>query len=732
MPPSTSALGELGEPGSRFVETSDEHRPEAREGFDATDFYSVFSAPGVPQSLFWKKIHDARRQFHNGKPAQFTSIRPHILRSWKRSRAANAPYTGLPSVRLGNDDLERIIGLNEFLLSTAKPVMEELLDNIHPTSNCIILTDTNGVYLHTLGDDLGAGRRASSPLRGLVSSESIEGTTAMGLCLAEKESTCVLGCEHYNPYFDSWSCAAAPVFDFEGNLVGSLSMTMERDSFNHHTFGLVIAAAKAVTEQMRLRHLLRETRTIMELLGEAVVVLDAGARVRVMNHYAKQLFHCTGDVAGREFSEIAEATGDANFPEFAQVIKDNECSMRLADGMPLQCVYSSSPLPEGGVCLTLRESRRVHKLTNRITRAKAVYSFNDILGESRCMRKALKMAHKASENSMTTLILGQSGVGKELFAQAIHNASDRREQPFIVINCGTIPRDLVQSELFGYEAGAFTGASRQGAPGKFELADGGTLFLDEIGDMPLAAQVNLLRVLQEGEVTRVGGKRSRRVDVRVIAATHRHLIRAVRNGTFRNDLFYRLNVLAINVPPLSYRRRDIGLLADFFLQKITPTLGKRLDGFSQGAMRCLEAYAWPGNVRELENLVERTAVMADGPLIRREDLPPEIWMASASESARNPSEESVFEPAFGGAGELVGEPYVPQVETVAQTATSQEGGAEPLEESGHSREKRRIIRALHASSGNVSAAAKEVGVSRVTFYAHLRRHGLSPDSFRNF
>ncbi|MFW5490277.1 MAG: sigma-54-dependent Fis family transcriptional regulator [Desulfovibrio sp.] len=731
---------------SRPVEKLQEDCPDGCAGLDATEFYSDFSVPGTSHSLFWKKIYDERRQFHRGEPAQFTAIRPHILRSWKRSRAAKAPYRGLPSVRLGSADLERIIDQNEFFLSTAKPIMEELLDNIHPTSNCIILTDTNGVYLHTLGDDMGAGRRASSPLRGLVGSENIEGTTAMGLCLAEKASTCVLGCEHYNPYFDSWSCAAAPVFDFEGNLVGSLSMTMERDSFNHHTFGLIISAAKAVTEQMRLRHLLRETRTIMDLLGEAVVVLDAADRVRVMNHYARRMFHCAEDVAGKPFADFADVVGEDDLFESEQIVKDSECSLRLADGTALQCVYSSSPLPEGGICLTLRESRRVHKLTNRITRAKAVYNFNDILGESRSMHKALKMAHKASENSMTTLILGQSGVGKELFAQAIHNASDRRDQPFIVINCGTIPRDLVQSELFGYEAGAFTGASRQGAPGKFELADGGTLFLDEIGDMPLVAQVNLLRVLQEGEVTRVGGKRSRQVNVRVIAATHRNLTQAVQNGTFRNDLFYRLNVLVINVPPLNYRRGDVRLLANFFLQKITPTLGKRLDGFSPGAMHCLEAYNWPGNVRELENLVERTAVMADGPLIRRDDLPSEIWMASSGENLG----EDLGEPFGKPVGSAVHEPFcgpvcgadlepaaglfAPQVETATQPDI-QPGGlwesrTEPLEESNHSRERRRIIRALHASSGNVSAAAKEVGVSRVTFYAHLRRHGLSLDSFR--
>lgn len=489
--------------------------------------------------------------------------------------------------------MKRIIERNESLLSTAKPIMEELLDNIHPTNNCLILTDTNGVYIHTLGDGFGFWRGATSPLRGLVTGEAIEGTTAMGICRVEKQATCVLGCEHYNYDFDGWSCSAAPIFDHRNELTGTLSMTMERDSFNHHVFGLVIAAAKAVTEQMRLKHLLQETRTIMDILGEAVVVLDESGDIRMMNKYAKQVFRVESDVDGRSFSDVAESVEGRQFPEPDIRSRDSECSLRLADGTILQCLYSSSPVPEGGLCLTLRESSRVNQLTNRMTRAKAIYKFSDILGEARTTRQTVMMAQKASENSMTTLILGESGVGKELFAQAIHNTSARKQHPFIVINCGAIPRDLVQSELFGYEAGAFTGATRQGAPGKFELADGGTLFLDEIGDMPLAAQANLLRVLQEGEVTRVGGKRSRRVDVRVVAATHRDLAYCVENGTFRHDLYYRLNVLVINVPPLRQRGGDIRLLAEFFLRKMARSLSKELYGFTSDAIDRLESYEWP-------------------------------------------------------------------------------------------------------------------------------------------
>uniref|UniRef100_I2Q2L2 Transcriptional regulator containing PAS, AAA-type ATPase, and DNA-binding domains n=1 Tax=Desulfovibrio sp. U5L TaxID=596152 RepID=I2Q2L2_9BACT len=667
-----------------------------------SNYCGPFSFHNGLNSLFWDKISKTRDLFHRGEITRSTSIRPSIMRSWQRARAAGVPTVGVPMVLLNSQEFQIIIKKNDFFVNTAAQIMDELLENILPSESCIILTDTDGVYLHTIGAGEGFGRGTTCPLRGLISRETVDGTTAMGLCLEEKSAVCVLGCEHYNSHFDGWSCAAAPIFDKEGNMVGSLSLTLERDKFHQHTFGLVIAAAKAITEQMRLRRLLQEVQTMMELLGEAVLVFDASGTLRLINRYAKRLFHVHGDVIGQNFSAIATVTGDAHLLDFGKKVSDGECSMRLADGTPLHCLFSASPTPEGGLCVTLRESKRMHKLAGRLTGGKAVYDFSDIKGESAAMGQALRLARVASGNAMTTLILGESGVGKELFAQAIHNGSSRRSQPFIVVNCGAIPRDLVQSELFGYEAGAFTGANRQGAPGKFELADGGTIFLDEIGDMPLSAQISLLRVLQEGEVTRVGGKQPCRVDVRVVAATHRDLIAAVENGSFRHDLYYRLNVLLIAVPPLRRRRDDIAELAHFFLAKISKTLCKRLIGFTPAALECLQAYAWPGNVRELENLLERTAVVANGPSICVEDLPPECTCPIAAPKA----------PFVLALGSLeIGKREV----GVHAAGTASPG---------------RLIEALRAAKGNVRAAAKELGVSRVTLYTRIKRCGLDLDAIR--
>jgi transcriptional regulator of acetoin/glycerol metabolism len=668
-----------------------------------TNYYGPFSIQNGLNSLFWDKISKTRDRFQRGEITLSHNIRPSIMRSWQRSRAAGVPSIGVPMALLSGYEFQTIIKKNSFLVETATPIMDELLENILPSESCIILTDTDGVYLHTIGEGEGFGRGTTCPLRGLISRETVDGTTAMGLCLEEKTAVCVLGCEHYNSHFDGWSCAAAPILDEDANMVGSLSLTLERDKFHKHTFGLVIAAAKAITEQMHLRRLLQEVQTVMDLLGEAVLVFDAGGALRLINRYAKRLFHVRRDVLGRDFSAIATVTGEARLLDFGKRISDRECSVRLTDGTPLNCLFSASPTPEGGLCVTLRESRRMHKLAGRITGGKAVYDFSDIKGDSAAMGQALRLARVASGNAMTTLILGESGVGKELFAQAIHNGSSRRDQPFIVVNCGAIPRDLVQSELFGYEAGAFTGANRQGAPGKFELADGGTIFLDEIGDMPLSAQISLLRVLQEGEVTRVGGKQPYRVDVRVVAATHRDLVAAVENGSFRHDLYYRLNVLLIDVPPLRRRRDDIAELAHFFLAKISKTLCKHLTGFTPAALECLQAYAWPGNVRELENLLERTAVVASGPAIGVEDLPPECACSVAAPKAP-------FVLASGS-------PETGKPEGGGVHAT---GAASPG----------RLIEALRAAKGNVRAAAKELGVSRVTLYTRINRCGLDLDAIR--
>lgn len=306
--------------------------------------------------------------------------------------------------------------------------------------------------------------------------------------------------------------------------------------------------------------------------------------------------------------------------------------------------------------------------------------FEGLIGDSARMQEVFRMIRRVGPSDVPVLITGESGTGKELVARAIHRQSPRREQACVAINCGAIPETLLESELFGYEKGAFTGAAQQ-RKGRIESAQGGTLFLDEIGDIPLGLQVKLLRFLQDHEIHRLGGKETIAVDVRILAATNIDLQKAIGEGRFREDLYYRLCVVTIPVPPLSERGSDIALLARTFLAKFAEEQRKPLRGFTPQAMEALAAHPWPGNVRELENRVRRAVVMAEGR-------------------------------------------YVTPVNLELKEPSSSEGDASTLKAARESREKDLIRLAMEKAEGNVSRAAADLGISRPTLYQLLTRYGL--------
>lgn len=266
-------------------------------------------------------------------------------------------------------------------------------------------------------------------------------------------------------------------------------------------------------------------------------------------------------------------------------------------------------------------------------------SFDNIIGSSSSLREAIIIAEKASLSTSTVLIRGESGTGKELIAKAIHNHSNRADKPFVKVNCAAIPENLLESELFGHEKGAFTGAVKS-KPGKFKIADGGTIFLDEIGDMPKSMQVKLLRVLQEKEFESVGGLETHKVDVRILAATNRNLEEMLKTGEFREDLYYRLNVISISLPPLRDRKSDINLLTEYFIKTISKSLNKKITGISSDCLEKLSKYHWPGNIRELQNIIERAINMCDGSMITSKDLP--FYITDSS-----PSSESLINLVHG-------------------------------------------------------------------------------------
>ena len=322
------------------------------------------------------------------------------------------------------------------------------------------------------------------------------------------------------------------------------------------------------------------------------------------------------------------------------------------------------------------------------TELETTHSFASIVGDSPRMRQMFALMRKAIDSDTTVLVLGESGTGKELVAKAFHYNGPRLQGPFLAVNCSAIPEMLIESELFGHERGAFTGATRRKI-GFFERAQGGTLLLDEIGDMPLALQVKLLRVLQEQEIQRVGGSDAIRVDARIVASTNRDLEAAVKDGTFREDLFYRLAVFPIAVPPLRERREDIPLLVNHLLNKHAERLGKVISGVSPAALRAMLHYDWPGNVRELENAVERAVLMETTEVLKLKHLPSDLLPPAASRSER--------------------------AKPAAMT---------PLAEM----ERQAIARALDLSGHNINQAARHLGINRATLYRKLKKYDLSTDS----
>ncbi len=293
--------------------------------------------------------------------------------------------------------------------------------------------------------------------------------------------------------------------------------------------------------------------------------------------------------------------------------------------------YISKPFKTDEVCLALKKAeerealrRENFRLKERLRNIEQNYNFANMVGKSKAMQYVFSLADKVARYNTTVLITGESGTGKELIARGIHFRSERAKKPFIAVNCGGIPENLLESEFFGYQKGSFTGADRN-KKGLFEEADGGTLFLDEIGELPLSLQVNLLRVLQEGEIRPLGSTKTRKLDVRVLAATSRDMEAEVRAGTFRQDLFYRLNVMPVKLPSLRERPEDIPLLVHHFIGKFNKSLGKNMiTGISSEAMSLMLQHRWAGNVRELENIIERAVILADGEILTPENFPPEF------------------------------------------------------------------------------------------------------------
>ncbi len=441
--------------------------------------------------------------------------------------------------------------------------------------------------------------------------------------------------------------------------------------------------------------------TILDTVNEWVVVVDKDGIVQMMSKAYKEFLR-KPNPEGKHVTEVIENTrmhivaknGVREVGDIQEIRGNKMIAMRIPikkDGKVVGAV-GKVMFKDIGDFLSL--SKKIDTLEKELEYYKkefdnkrvAKYSFENCIGKSQKMIEVKNMARKVAKTNSNILILGESGTGKELIAHSIHNASNRRLGPFVKINCAAIPSDLLESELFGYEEGAFTGAKKGGKPGKFELANGGTILLDEIGDMPMNMQAKLLRVLQEKEFERVGGNIVKNLDVRIIASTNKDLERLVQNNGFREDLYYRLNVVSLRIPPLRDRREDIPDLANALKNKLTKRLGIYVEGISDEAIEYLQNYSWPGNIRELENVIERAINMLSSDLvIKPEHLPKRIT-------------KNKLKNKFTGNKKLKA----------------------VLEEV----EKEMIIESLNKNKGNKNKTAKSLGISRVNLYKKLEKYKI--------
>jgi sigma-54 dependent transcriptional regulator, acetoin dehydrogenase operon transcriptional activator AcoR len=626
----------------KLVRVEDQFQVIERSASTDASMINHVSVPELQESLsrLWSPCTRMEKQFWNEfvrkGNAQTPPVRRAILDSWKRCRNAGVEFGAGKCKDFISD---RQLGERKGLLrEISEPIMETLHQCVRGSGFVIVLVDTDGYILASLGDLVSL--RQAEKLNfgpGANWSEHSVGTNAIGTALTTGCSIEVTGSEHYCETHHLWTCAAAPIRDPNGEVVGCLDMSGPREKAHFYSLGIAVAAVRAIEERLRLEQshkyyvsVSKHLATIFNSVSEGLITVDNKGLITGINAPAARLLMLhPRDLIGRSINDVVRMDRKLrDFVEGGREYLEEELLLK-SQSTYVRCVGSANSIisEDGsklGAVLTFTKAREASSKTSVGQVGDSRFLFKDIIGESLTMRETLEKAKKVAKSPSTILILGESGTGKELFAQAIHNASDRKDGPFVSVNCGAIPAELIQSELFGYAEGAFTGAKRGGRLGKLELANGGSIFLDEIGDMPLEMQVNLLRVLEGKAIVRVGDNKVIPVNVRIIAATNRSLYDEVSRGRFREDLFYRLNVVAITIPPLRDRKGDIRLLTDHYIETISRKVGKSIENVEPTVYGTLDAYHWPGNVRELANAIEYAINLLQGDELKLSHLPPHL------------------------------------------------------------------------------------------------------------
>jgi sigma-54 dependent transcriptional regulator, acetoin dehydrogenase operon transcriptional activator AcoR len=629
------------------------------------------------------RIQQARASFFGRGELPDGLVAETIRRSW--SRCAERGLSGEerldfePTVLRVRDLQER----NANLLSQARGELQNLYEQIANTGSMVLLSDSEGVIIDALGDPEFVRRAQRVALQpGASWREDAKGTNAIGTAIVEREAVVVHGAEHYVARNEFLTCSAAPIFGPGGQVVGVLDVSGDHRSRQLHTLALVRMSAQLIENRLIASELgdqvtlhFHSRPEFIGTLGEGVAVFDGAGRLLAANRSGLfQLGIERADAHRHDFESLFEHSFERLLAEGGGAVRPT-LTLHMHSGVRVYAWVENVPLPTGGTPRPRTPARED---------VPQALQWLD-LGDAR-VRAAIARVRKVLQRDIPVVLMGETGTGKEVFARAIHEAGPRRNGPFVAVNCAAIPEGLIESELFGYEEGAFTGARRKGLIGKVRQADGGTLFLDEIGDTPMSLQARLLRTLQERLVCPLGSSAQHPVDIRVICATNRKLREAVAAGEFRQDLYYRLNGLQVTLPPLR-ERSDLPRL----VARIAEAENGAPVELSREVLEVFKRHPWPGNIRQLQNVLRMALVMMeeeDGVLCW-EHLPEDFF------------EE--LEAAVGSA----------QAQEAVDEAGVPRGSLEGLKADA-------IIRAIEAHSGNISAAARALGVCRNTLYRRLR------------
>ena len=660
----------------------------------------MFSTPGDESAVM-----TAWESFLRGDARPAESLRSLVDVSWQRCQQAHVdPNRRSGPQPVSDQDLFLLRERQRELLEASAPVMACARDFLSESGTMMALADTHGTILMSEGDTPAMGSAETIHLMpGVTWSEALCGTNAIGTALAMGQPVQIHSAEHFCAGIKRWTCSATVVrHPTDGEIIGVLDVSGLSQTYSRQSLALVVTSASRIESRLAMGEMERRYRLLEHGMSrwsaggqEGLVLFDRrGCPIKANEHAPIAIAAAGGEIdlsSARRLPELAAGRlgqGGARsvLPAW---IKPEWLEPLIVKGEHL------------GTLLVVPVSRgRAASVRSSLAGQRPGKSFGDstaegdafasVITNDPAMLQAIAKARQLARSRTPVLLQGETGVGKEEFARGIHGAC---AGPYVALNCGGLSRELLASELFGYADGAFTGARKGGMVGKIEAADGGTLFLDEIGEMPPDMQPHLLRVLEQGEIYRLGENTPRRVNFRLIAATHRDLRQEIAAGRFRMDLYYRIAVTSLRIPPLRERAGDIALLAQHFFERFRRDQGMASGTLEPAVLEKLEAYQWPGNVRELRNVIEGAVLMSEGASLTCSALPAEL---SGIESPDTASAQTL------GAG----------VRSIAE-------GEEAL-----------IRRAITASGGNLTLAARQLHIAKSTLYVKMQRYGVSRETVR--